>query len=292
MTRNGNPDPAGATAAGVAAAAEFLRERLKGFGPSVGIVLGSGLGGLAGRVERATVVAYGDIPGFPAAGVAGHRGELVLGELAGTRVLVQDGRSHLYEGPAPEAVVLPVRVLHALGVGSLLVTNAAGALRPGFRPPALMLIADHVNLLFWSPLAGPVVPPEPRFPDVSRVYDPGLRAVARAVAMAEGIALEEGVYVGVLGPSYETPAEVQMLRRFGDAIGMSTVPVGVTAAALGVRVLGISTIANAPAGTTREGISHEDVLRAGRAVASDLERLIRGVLHRLARGAGSGKGEP
>lgn len=285
------PDAAGAAASGVAAAAEFLRGRLKGFGPSVAIVLGSGLGPLAERIERATVVAYSDIPGFPETGVAGHRGELVLGELEGVRVLLQNGRLHLYEGHAPETVVLPVRVLHALGIETLIVTNAAGALRLGLRPPALMLIAGHVNLMFRSPLAGPVVAPEPRFPDLSRAYDAGLRAVARDVARAEGIALEEGVYVGVLGPSYETPAEVRMLGRIGDAIGMSTVREVVTASALGMRVLGISTIANVPAGTTNEGISHEDVLAAGRAVAHDLERLVRGVLRRLSREARSRKRE-
>jgi purine-nucleoside phosphorylase len=265
----------------VAAAADALRGRLKGFGPRVGIVLGSGLGGLAEQVERATAVPYADIPGFPVAGVAGHKGELVLGELEGKRVLLQNGRFHLYEGHAPETVALPARVFRALGIETLIVTNAAGALNGQYRPPALMLIADHVNLMFRSPLAGPVVPPEGRFPDLSRAYDRRLRALAREVAVAAGIALEEGVYVGVLGPSYETPAEVRMLGRFGDAIGMSTVPEVVTASALGMRVLGLSTIANAPAGTTHAGISHEDVLAAGRAVAGDLERLLRGVLRRL-----------
>jgi purine-nucleoside phosphorylase len=265
----------------VAAAVEALRGRLKGFGPRVAIVLGSGLGGLAEHVERATVVPYGDLPGVPAAGVAGHKGELVLGELEGVRVLLQSGRFHLYEGHAPATVALPVRVFHALGVETLIVTNAAGALRAGFRPPALMVIADQVNLMFRSPLAGPVVPPEQRFPDLSQAYDRGLRALARQVALAEGITLEEGVYVGVLGPSYETPAEIQMLRRFGEAIGMSTVPEVVTARALGMRVLGISTITNPAAGTSHEKISHEEVLQAGRAVAGDLERLVRGVLRRL-----------
>ena len=274
-------DSGGAGAASrVAAAAEFLRGRLKGFGPSVGIVLGSGLGELAGQVERGTTVSYADIPGFPAAGVAGHKGELVLGELEGKRVLLQNGRFHLYEGHAPETVVLPVRVFRALGIETLVVTNAAGALNGRYRPPALMLLADHVNLMFKSPLAGPVVPPEGRFPDLSAAYDRGLRALARDVARAEGITLEEGVYVGVLGPSYETPAEIQMLRRFGDAIGMSTVAEVVTAQALGMRVLGLSAITNAAAGTTHT-VSHDEGLQAGRAVADDLQRLVRGVLGRL-----------
>ena len=275
-------DSGGAGAASrVAAAAEFLRGRLKGFGPRVGIVLGSGLGALAGKLERASAVPYGEIPGFPAAAVAGHKGELALGELEGSRVLLQNGRFHLYEGHSPETVALPVRVFHALGIEILVVTTAAGALRGGLRPPALMLIADHVNLMFRSPLAGPVVPPEPRFPDLSHAYDPGLRALARQVALAGGIALEEGVYVGVLGPSYETPAEVRMLGRFGDAIGMSTVPEVVVARARGMRVLGISTLTNLAAGISPTPLSHEEVLAAGRAVAADLERLVRGLLPQL-----------
>lgn len=265
----------------ITGAADVLRGRLKGFGPSVAIVLGSGLGGLAERVERAARVPYRDIPGFPEAGVAGHSGELVLGELEGVRVLLQSGRFHLYEGHDPETVVLPVRVFHQLGIRTLVVTNAAGALRSTFRPPALMLIADHVNLMFRSFLAGPVVPGEQRFPDMCRPYDPELRRVARDVALAQGVTLEEGVYVGVLGPSYETPAEIRMMQRLGDAIGMSTVPEVVVARAGGMRVLGISTITNLAAGISPTPLSHEEVLEAGRAVAADLERLVQGILPRL-----------
>jgi purine-nucleoside phosphorylase len=178
-------------------------------------------------------------------------------------------------------VVLPVRVFHQLGIRTLVVTNAAGALRSTFRPPALMLIADHVNLMFRSFLAGPVVPGEQRFPDMCRPYDPELRRVARDVALAQGVTLEEGVYVGVLGPSYETPAEIRMMQRLGDAIGMSTVPEVVVARAGGMRVLGISTITNLAAGISPTPLSHEEVLEAGRAVAADLERLVRGILPRL-----------
>ncbi len=262
-------------------AADFLRGRLKGFGPRVAIVLGTGLGGLAEKVERAVVVPYRDIPGFPETGVAGHRGELVLGALEGVRVLLQSGRFHLYEGHDPQTVVLPVRVFHALGIQTLIVTNAAGGLRPTFRPPALMLIADHVNLMSRSFLAGPVVPPEERFPDMSEPYDRELRRLAGEVALARGIALEEGVYLGLLGPSYETPAEIRMLQRFGDAVGMSTVPEVVAARARGMRVLGFSTITNLAAGISPTALSHEEVLEAGRVVATDLERLVRGVLPRL-----------
>jgi purine-nucleoside phosphorylase len=267
----------------VAAAAEFLRGRLKGFGPRIGVVLGTGLGDLAERVERPRVVRYAEIPGFPQTGVAGHRGELVLGQLEGIPVLLQSGRFHLYEGHDPATVVLPVRVMHELGIEILIVTNAAGGLRPTVHPPALMLIADHVNLMFRSPLAGPVLEPEGRFPDMSEPYDRALRALAREVALAEGIGLEEGVYVGLLGPSYETPSEIRMLQRVGDAVGMSTVPEVIVARARGLRVLGVSTITNLAAGISAAALSHEEVLAAGRQVAADLERLVRGVLRRIAR---------
>jgi purine-nucleoside phosphorylase len=269
------------TTDGVTRAAGLLRQRLKGFGPSVAIVLGSGLGGLSEKVERSVKVPYRDIPGFPEVGVAGHSGELVLGELEGMRVLLQSGRFHLYEGHEPDTVVLPVRVFHELGVRTLIVTNAAGALRPTFRPPTLMLIADQVNLMSRSVLSGPVVRPEERFPDMSTAYDVELRHLAREVALDRGVRLEEGVYVGVLGPSYETPAEIRMMQRLGDAIGMSTVPEVVVARARGMRVLGISTITNLAAGISPTPLSHGEVLEAGRAVAADLERLLGGVLRRL-----------
>ncbi len=265
----------------VAAAVEWLRGRLKGFGPRVGLVLGTGLGGLAERAERPSVVPYREIPGFPETGVAGHRGELVLGLLEGVQVLLQSGRFHLYEGHDPATVVLPVRVMHELGIETLIVTNAAGGLRPTVRPPALMLIADHVNLMFRSPLAGPVLEAEERFPDMSEPYDRKLRELAREVALGEKIRLEEGVYVGLLGPSYETPSEIRMLQRVGDAVGMSTVPEVIVARARGMKVLGISTITNLAAGISATALSHEEVLEAGRQVAADLERLVRGVLRRI-----------
>jgi len=270
-----------APARAVAEAADFLRGRLKGFGPRVAIVLGTGLGGLADKVERPIVVPYREIPGFPETGVLGHRGEIVLGQLEGLPVVLQSGRFHLYEGYDPATVVLPTRVWHALGIETLIVTNAAGGLSPTFRPPVLMLITDHVNLMFRSFLAGPVVPSEERFPDMSEPYDRGLRRLAREVALAEGIGLEEGIYVGLLGPSYETPAEIRMLQRFGDAVGMSTVPEVVVARARGMRVLGISTVTNLAAGISPTALSHEEVLAAGRAVAGDLERLVRAVLRKV-----------
>ncbi|HET7585914.1 MAG TPA: purine-nucleoside phosphorylase [Gemmatimonadaceae bacterium] len=251
--------------------------------PRVAIVAGSGLHGLADALDHAVHVPFSDLPGIPSPTVAGHGGELVCGMLESLPVIVQRGRAHLYEGHAPEAVVESVRFLAAIGVDTLIVTNAAGALRTALRPPTLMLIADHVNLTFRSALGGAVREGEERFPDMSAPYDAALRARARQVARTLGIALEEGVYAGVLGPSYETPAEIRMLARFGaDAVGMSTVNEVIAARALGLRVLGISAITNVAAGLSPSRLSHGDVLRAGERVSSNLERVVRGVVRTLA----------
>ncbi len=263
----------------IRAAATKVRDWLFGRTPEVAIVLGSGLGGLAGKVEERRGLPYGEIPGFPLPTVEGHDGELVSGELEGVQVLLQSGRFHLYEGHDPFTVALPVRVLAELGIRTLILTNAAGGVRPTFNPPLLMLIADHLNLMWRNPLVGPVVPGEERFPDMSRPYDRELRAVARRAAQELGIALEEGVYCGLLGPSYETPAEIRMLQRYGvDAVGMSTVPEVIVARARGMRVLGISSITNLAAGISPAALSHEEVLEAADRLAGDLERLIRAVL--------------
>jgi len=250
--------------------------------PRAAIVLGSGLGALAGKVDQRRVLAYRDIPGFPQPTVAGHSGELVFGSLDGVPVLLQSGRFHLYEGHDPAVAALPARLFGELGIGVLILTNAAGGIRPTFKPPLLMLIADHLNLMFRNPLLGPVASGEQRFPDMSATYDPGLRQTARDVALERGIALEEGVYAGLLGPNYETPAEIRMLARLGaDAVGMSTVPEAIAARARGTRVLGISTITNLAAGISPTKLAHEEVLEAGRAVADRLESLIRGIVARL-----------
>jgi purine-nucleoside phosphorylase len=263
----------------IAAAVGALRGRLPGFRPRAAIVLGSGLGALAEAVEDPIRIPYADISGFPLPTVHGHAGELVAGTIAEVPVILQSGRFHLYEGHAPDTVVLPVRLFAELGAEVLVVTNAAGGLRPTFRPPLLMLIADHLNLLWRNPLIGAVVGGEARFPDMSEPYDRDLRATARTVARNAGVALEEGVYAAVLGPSYETPAEIRMLQRIGaDAVGMSTVPEVLAARARGLRVLGISSITNAGAGITGEPLSHEDVLQAGRYLASGLETIVRGVV--------------
>ena len=266
----------------VTRAAEAVRAAIAPRRPTVAIVLGSGLGFLGGELEQAVRVPYAAIPGFPQPGVAGHAGELIAGTLEGKTVLAQSGRFHLYEGHEPELSALPVRVFAALGIGTLLLTNAAGGIRRTFHPGTLMLIADHVNMMFRNPLVGPVAQGDERFPDMSDPYDAGLRALARRVAAAERVPLEEGVYVGVLGPSYETRAEIRMLERIGaDAVGMSTVPEVVAARARGLRCLGISTVTNLAAGLGGATLSHEEVLAGADRVKGDLARLVRGIVRAL-----------
>lgn len=268
--------------AALAAATDAVRARLGSTAPRVAIVLGSGLGQLADAIAHPVRIPYADIPGFPATGVAGHKGELVAGTLEGVPVLVQSGRFHLYEGHPVETAALPVRVFARLGIRTLVVTNAAGGVRPTFRPGTLMLIADHVNLMFRNPLIGRALEGEERFPDMSDPYDRELRQVAREVARDARIALEEGVYVGLLGPSYETPAEIRMLQRFGiDAVGMSTVPEVIVARARGVRCLGFSTITNLAAGISPTVLSHQEVLEVGRQVGDALGSIVKGVVARL-----------
>jgi purine-nucleoside phosphorylase len=274
----------GAGSGTIEEATEVVARRLGKLKPRVAIVLGSGLGGIADAVQHAVRVPYREIPGFPEAGAPGHKGELVGGTLEGVAVLAQSGRFHLYEGHAPAVAALPTRVFARLGVRTLIVTNAAGGIRHTFRPPTLMLIADHINLMFRNPLVGPVVEGDERFPDMSDPYDPELRALARDVARSQRIPLEEGVYAALLGPSFETPAEVRVLARLGaDAVGMSTVPEVITARARGLSCLGFSSITNVAAGLAggAQTLSHQEVLDAGQQVAGQLEVLIRGVLKRL-----------
>jgi purine-nucleoside phosphorylase len=272
----------GAGSGTVGPAADFVAKRLGNLKPQVAIVLGSGLGAVADAVQSAIRIPLSAIPGFPEPGAPGHKGELVAGALEGVPVVVQSGRFHLYEGHAADVAALPTRVFAALGAKTLIVTNAAGGIRHTFRPPTLMLIADHINLMFRNPLVGPVAEGDERFPDMSDPYDPALRALARQVAQAERIPLEEGVYAALLGPSYETPAEIRMLQRLGaDAVGMSTVPEVIAARARGIRCLGFSSITNVAAGLSAHQLAHVEVLEAGKQVAGQLERLIRGVLKRL-----------
>jgi purine-nucleoside phosphorylase len=250
--------------------------------PKVGLVLGSGLGFLADEIGDAVRVPYSRVPGFPQPTVQGHAGELVAGTLEGKVVLAQSGRFHLYEGHDPQVVALPVRVFAVLGVRTLIVTNAAGGIRRTMRPGALMLIADHINTTGRHPLAGPVLEGEERFPDMSDPYDDELRARARAVAAEERIPLEEGTYAATLGPSYETKAEIEMLKRVGaDAVGMSTVPEVIVARARGIRCIGISTVTNLAAGLGSPTLSHKEVLETAERVKGDLARLVRGIVRSL-----------
>ena len=265
----------------VRAAADAVAKRLGPRRPRVAIVLGSGLGFLADEVGDAVRIPYADIPGFPQPGVAGHKGELVAGTLAGVPVLVQSGRFHLYEGHAPATAALPVRVFAQLGVRTLIATNAAGGVRQDLRPPALMLITDHINLSGKNPLVGAALAEEQRFPDMSAAYDPELRALAQAAARELGIPLPEGVYCALLGPSYETPAEIRMLQRLGvDAVGMSTVPEVIVARARGVRCVAFSIITNAAAGLAGP-LDHAEVLEMGARVAGQLGSLIKGLVRRV-----------
>ena len=262
----------------------FLRERVTR-APHAILVLGSGLGGLADEIEDAVRIPFSDIPGFPrrTQELQGHAGALVVGRWEGVEVAAMQGRFHLYEGWSPEDVALPIRALAALGARTLLVTNAAGGIRPGMRAGDLMLIADHINLMWKNPLIGAVLPGEERFPDMSDPYDSEFRKVAEEVAMELRIPVVQGVYAALLGPSYETPSEVRMLGRLGaDAVGMSTAPEVLVARALGVRVLGISCITNVAAGLSGEKLSHAEVMEVGAKVRDRLAALVRGVLPRVA----------
>lgn len=267
--------PFGFAAARAAAAA--VASRLPPGAPGVALILGSGLGGLVAEIEHPTSIPYREIPGFPSATVAGHAGALVSGVLAGRTVLALAGRIHLYEGHDARCVAFPVRFLHALGARTLFVSNAAGGIRRTFRPGDLMLIADHMNLMFRNPLLGGLERGDERFPDMATPYDSGLRATLREVAVEARIPLQEGVYAGLLGPSYETPAEVRMLERVGaDAVGMSTVPEVVVARAMGMRVAGVSCITNLASGLRLQPISHAEVLETTGSAAVKFQSLVRG----------------
>lgn len=264
-------------------ARDAVRAAAPGAAPEVAIVLGSGLGGLADALEDARFIPYAEIPGFPRSTVEGHQGRLALGRLEGREVVCMQGRVHMYEGYAGEDVAFPIRVMLGLGVDTLVVTNAAGGVNPDFGAGSLMLISDHLNLTGTSPLLGPN-PSElgPRFPDMSEAYDPALRAAARAAAEGLGLSLHEGIYAGLLGPAYETPAEVRMLRTLGaDAVGMSTVHEVIAARHMGKRVLGISCISNPAAGLGDEPLRHEDVQAAAAAAREGFTALVRGVVTRI-----------
>jgi len=265
----------------VARAADAVRRRL-GDGHAIGLILGSGLGALAERLEGAVEMPFRAIPGFPPMSVSGHSGRLVAGTLGGRRVIVASGRYHLYEGHALDVVALPARVLHASGVRTLFVSNAAGGIERALRPGDLMIIEDHINLMGATPLAGPPRPGETRFPDMSEPYDRDLIAALRDAALETGTSVASGVYAALLGPSYETPAEVRMLERLGaSAIGMSTVPEVLVARALGMRVAGMSCITNVAAGRSSAPLGHDEVLEITRRASQRFERLVTAFVQRI-----------
>jgi len=243
--------------------------------PMLAIVLGSGLGGLAARIADARAVSFADVPGFPSATVAGHAGRIIVGQLAGRPVIALAGRFHMYEGHDAAHAGFPVRVLHALGARTLFVSNAAGGINPDFAPGDLMIVTDHLNLMFRNALVGTVVAGDERFPDMSEPYDSRLIELLRRQAASLGLAMREGVYCGLLGPTYETPAEVRMLRVLGaDAVGMSTVPEVVVARAMGMRVAGVSCITNLASGVSPTPLSHAEVIETTARIATQFEALI------------------
>ena len=263
-------------------AASVVRARF-GERPDVGIILGTGLGRLGAEIDVASTIDYGDIPGFPLSTVESHEGRLLCGRLGGKTVVAMQGRFHRYEGYSLQHVSFPVRVLKALGAGTLVVSNACGGLNPLWAAGDLMLIADHINLLGDSPLIGPNDERlGPRFPDLSTAYDSSLRNVARGVASARGITLREGVYVAVAGPNLETRAEYRFLRGIGaDAVGMSTVPEVLVAVHAGMRVLGISIITDMCLPDALEPATLERIIAVANRAEPGLTELVRGVLERL-----------
>jgi len=264
---------------------EFIQRQIT-IKPSVGMILGSGLGTLAEKVEDAVIIPYGDIPSWPVSTVEGHHGRLVIGMLEGQAVLVMQGRAHYYEGYSMPQVGFPVRVMQRLGLEILIVTNAAGAVNPEFEPGEVMLITDHLNLLGMageSPLRGPNFDQiGPRFPDMGLAYDRELGELARQVAKENDIAMREGVYICLAGPSFETPADLRFLKAIGvDAVGMSTVPEVTVARHGGMRALGLSTISNKANLDGDTITSHEEVLAAGKIVLPRLTTIVEGVLASL-----------
>ena len=260
----------------IAALATAVRERTS-IVPEVGIVLGSGLGGLADDLEDAVAIPFADLPGWPAATAPGHAGRLLLGRLGGRAVVMLQGRFHLYEGNDPGLVVQPVLLFHSLGARIVVLTNAAGGLDPSFGPGTLMVMSDHINLTGRSPLMGPNADEMgPRFPDLTDAWSPRLRARIHAAATAEDVPVEEGIYVGLTGPTYETPAEVRMLAGLGGhAVGMSTVLECIAARWVGLEVCGVSLVTNAGAGYSGSPLTHEEVLQSGLVAGPRLARIIR-----------------
>jgi purine-nucleoside phosphorylase len=267
----------------VSEAAGWLRARLGGRAPQLGIVLGSGLGAVADAVTDTVTLPYGQIPHFPRSTVEGHSGRIIAGELGGVAVIVMQGRVHFYEGYTPAQVTFPMRVLGALGVQAVVLTNAAGGIQQGYAIGQLVALADHINFMGWNPLTGPN---EPRFAciagaglrffDMTEAYSRRFRQIAQQTAAAEGMDLAEGVYLATPGPSFETPAEIRAFRTLGATlVGMSTVPETIVARHMGIEVLGLSCVTNLAAGLSEKHLSHTEVFEAGRKVEHTLARFLK-----------------
>lgn len=275
----------------VQAAAAFLRQRLDGLAPRLAIVLGSGLGAVADAVADPVFIPYSEIPNFPQSTVEGHTGRIAAGTLGGTPVVILQGRVHYYEGYTPVQVTFPMRVLGALGIRAVVLTNAAGGIQQGYRIGQLVALADHINFMGWNPLTGPN---EPRFAsiptaglrffDMTEAYSLRLRRLASAAANEEGLGdLAEGVYLATPGPSFETPAEIRAFRALGATlVGMSTVPETIVARHMGIEVLGISCVTNLAAGLGAAQLSHQDVFEAGRKIERQLAALLTRLAPRIA----------
>jgi purine-nucleoside phosphorylase len=264
-------------------AARFIAARTGGLRAPVGVVLGSGLGAFAEELQARVEIPYAEIPGWPVSTAIGHAGRLVLGKLASLDVAIMAGRAHLYEGRSAQEVAFGVRTLGALGVRSMVFTNAAGGINLAYRRGGLVLISDHINLQGTNPLVGPNDDSlGPRFPDMTEVYSVAYRETAKQVAGELGIEINEGIYAGLLGPSYETPAEIRYLRAIGaDLVGMSTVLEAITANHMGMKSLGISCVTNMAAGILQQKLDHNEVLEAGAAVRDTLVRFLKALLPRL-----------
>ena len=271
-------------------AAASIRSKLNSLEPHVGIVLGSGLGAVAESLTHPIAVPYGEIPHFPRSTVEGHAGRFVVGLLGGAPVFIMQGRVHFYEGYSPFEVTFPMRVLGALGVKAVVLTNAAGGIAPGYSLGQLVALADHINMMGWNPLNGPN---EPRFAfrpgaglrffDMTEAYSKQLRQLAKSAAVEEGFVLEEGIYLATPGPSFETPAEIRAFQSLGATlVGMSTVPETIVARHMGIEVLGISCVTNLAAGLSATPLSHEEVFETGRRVEGRLAGLLKRLAPRIA----------
>lgn len=261
---------------------KYIQEKVN-FVPEIAVILGSGLGYFAEEIEKVAEVQYSEIPGFPQSTVVGHVGRFVFGYVGEAKVVIMQGRVHFYEGYPMSDVVLPIRVMHGLGAKKLIVTNAAGGSNASFKAGDLMLITDHISSFVPSPLIGKNLEElGPRFPDMTEVYDKDLREIARAVAKEQGVAIQEGVYVQLSGPNYETPAEIRMLQTLGaDAVGMSTVCEAMVANHMGMKICGISCITNMASGLSTEQLDHKEVQETADRVSDSYRKLVRGIIQKI-----------